>query len=129
MKKIPTTAYPTEFMEEWNLILTESSLKLMTILIKQEESDLSHIQEQIKQTTESITLYNTTKDYIILNRKMQDNIQKLDCSIMDIKKKKIEGDLTDCRNQQVYSWKRAPFLHQYPLLHSKRPTKRKRGKS
>lgn len=43
IKKIPTATYDIEFMIEWESILTDCSLRLMKLLIHQEQADLDKI--------------------------------------------------------------------------------------
>lgn len=97
LKKVLTAKYTDEFMEEWNKTLSECSLKLMGLIIQQEETQLKEINEEIKVTTDA-----STSEYVILEKKTEESLQKLEESVMATKRSKFSRDLNDYKNNKVY---------------------------
>lgn len=60
IKKLHTAKYPYSFMEEWNATLSDCSIKLMNILVKQEEITLKEIEEEILQVSVSLEPYHNS---------------------------------------------------------------------
>lgn len=58
-------------MKEWNSIFTGCSLKLMKLLVRQEEMDLAALKIQIQRTRESFTTMKTSSDFQALDKKMK----------------------------------------------------------
>lgn len=71
-------------MEQWNTILTECSIKLMKLLVQEEELSLSAIDAEIQSTKETILPFINTREYITMDDQI--NLSKLEDSITMIKK-------------------------------------------
>lgn len=81
--------YSMVFMEEWNSILTDCSIKLMRLLVYQEESDLAAIKVQIIKTREPLLTTQASPDFQALDRKIKENLKKLEDHITNMKKKQV----------------------------------------
>lgn len=104
LNKRPTTLFSPVFQEEWNNILTEGSLALMNFIIKYESQKLSDLQREIDLVRSNISVAPINKDYQQLNGRMDKNIEKLELSIMQLKKSKFQRDLEDYSKGVVYNW-------------------------
>lgn len=104
LNKKPTTTYSPLFQEEWNNILTEGSLALMSLIIKYEAQKLLDLQKDIEAIRSNTSMVPSNEEYQHLNGRMDKNIEKLELSIMQLKKSKFQRDLEDYSKGVVYNW-------------------------
>lgn len=90
-------------MEEWNKLC---SLKLMGLIIQEEERKLIEIREEIQTVTSSVTEYVATSEYKSLQKKSQESLEKLEQQVMAMKKSKFTRDVSDYQNNQIYVWRK-----------------------
>lgn len=57
IKKIPTPLFDDTFVSKWNDILTDTSIRLMQLIVSYEEEALVKIQSDIKETQASLQQY------------------------------------------------------------------------
>lgn len=105
MKKVPTTIYSDTFKEEWNLILSTCSLKLIQLIIKQEEEKLKVLSEEIKTAESAVQEFKDSKDFDQEYQKIKDNVDKHEEWLASVKKTKFQRDIYDYSHNQVYEWK------------------------
>lgn len=89
IKKVATSLQAAEYKEEWNSILTECSIKLMKLLVKQEDQHLKGIKEEIRILQQSTNTHSAPEKFQRLNNKMQSNLKSLEDQIMFTKRIKI----------------------------------------
>lgn len=114
LKKAPTAKYTEEFTNKWNAILSDCSLKLMRLIIEQEELILKDIAEEIQITVTSLTPFEGNGDLAGLKAAMESNLLKLEDMITETKKSKFSRDNNDYKQNQVYTWKVNPYQSRQP---------------
>lgn len=104
ISKRPITLYSTSFEEEWNSILTDCSIALMNLIIKHESDKLVELQGEIMQLRTSLPNLSNNTPVMEMNSKIENNIEKLELTIMEIKKSKFKRDLEDYNKNVVHNW-------------------------
>lgn len=85
LRKLPTFIYDSDFLTKWNLILSDCSKSLMSLIVPQESQLLSDLRVEIKQVQDNVALYAGSKAFIQMDNKFKDNLAKLETNIMDTK--------------------------------------------
>lgn len=98
--KTPKSAYGDDFMQQWNTILSDCSVKWMQLILTQE----STICVEIKQLQIDVAAYTHLKAFKDLDLKIKTNITKMESLIMETKQTKLMRDLQDYKSKSVYSW-------------------------
>lgn len=114
LKKFPTSNYSESFTTEWNDTLTDCSLKLMGLLVKQEDLMLNDLNIEIQALEQLITTEHNKEEYTLLKEKMETNLRKLEDDVMNMKKVKFNRDTLDYQKQQVYNWQAAYPRRKFP---------------
>lgn len=104
LKKLPTNIYSEQFKEDWNTILSNCSIQLMNLIIKNESEKLKDLAENITIEETKLEEFKDLSTFETEHKKLEDNITKLEDYIMQIKKNTFQRDLFDYSHQQVYDW-------------------------
>ncbi|XP_069609164.1 uncharacterized protein [Ranitomeya imitator] len=113
IKKIPTTIYSQQFVDEWNMILSNCSTKLMQLIMKYEDIKLKNIQSEINDIKTSLEKKDINK-YNEELKNIKTSLLKSEDLIMSRKKNKFQRDLSDYQNNQVYEWGRWQKAYKSP---------------
>lgn len=89
-------------------MLSDCSIRLMKLLIQQEESTLSTLNTEITTMHDQLKEFENTSEYQTMYEKMLTNLKKLEDNVTSMKKAKFSRDVTDYHKNQVYNWKRTP---------------------
>ncbi|XP_073412599.1 uncharacterized protein [Dendrobates tinctorius] len=108
LRKKATAHFSEEFQRKWENILSTCSLKLIQLIIQEEEAHLASIQTDIKALKNDLAKFSQHVDFQKLQDRMKSNLVKLENSITDIKKRKFERDLKDYKENKVYNWQSYP---------------------
>lgn len=104
IKKMPTTLFDDAFMTKWNDILTDSSIRLMQLIVSYEETALVSIRKEIKDIQTSLQQHVGLTEIQEWDTKLKANISKLEMDIVAMKKSKFQRDLNDYKQDCVYAW-------------------------
>lgn len=124
IRKFPTMTYTEEFKTQWEKILTDCSIKLMELIISQEESMLRDIRDKIVTVQSTVKVHSSMDLFNSMDSRMTENLNKLEKMITDVKQNKFQRDLQDYKSNMVYIWQR-PRFNSTPRSILKKPYNRK----
>ncbi|OCT76223.1 hypothetical protein XELAEV_18031425mg [Xenopus laevis] len=105
IKKFPAfEVQDKDLMTEWYEALTDSSLKLMGILVTKYQTQQGRLEVEISQLEVTLNAYKDTPDYDKMNKRIVDDLSILERKIMDTKQKKFLRDKADYEQESVFSW-------------------------
>lgn len=106
LKKAPTMIYTPDFLTEWNQILSKCSSDLIKLIISHEDVKLVEIRNEIQVLQQTMdTKFAALEEYKNAIAKMETNLNKLETTIADTKKRKYQRDIQDYAKNEVYTWK------------------------
>lgn len=104
-----------EFIQGWDNLLTESSLKLIKLLLEFEKKQIAVIGEELEQNLKDIQQFNSHPQFQALEARLQNNIETLKSEIKTRKHKKFLRDYKDFETKQIYTWKQFQSRQGEPL--------------
>lgn len=125
LRKAPTTVYSQEFSIRWNEILTEASLKLIALIIEVEEEKLKQYEIEIDQIVSNLEPLKTLQSFESTFKLVEDRLETLEKSILDLKHRKYLRDVEDYQLDQVQSWRKRYPAGKKPAIKSKNKKYRK----
>lgn len=94
-----------EFMQGWQQILTESSLKLLDFLLVWERKHFQIINAQLEKEINEIQTFRTNSDFANFETRLQQQVESFQVEIRERKRKKFVRDKRDFKTDQVYNIK------------------------
>ncbi|XP_066461025.1 olfactory receptor 6C74-like [Eleutherodactylus coqui] len=89
-------------------------------IVEYGEDKLKELKKDIHNTEKELLNVTKPEDYDKINRKIKDNLAKMEEGIMNIKKTKLEREEKDYEMKEVYSWfKRRSYKEFRPILKKK----------
>lgn len=95
----------TEFIQGWQQILTESSLKLLDYLLVWERKHFQIINAQLEKEINEIQVFRPTTDFINFEARLQQQVESFQAEIRERKHRKFVRDKRDFDTNQVYNVK------------------------
>lgn len=89
-------------MKKWEQEVTESSLRLMTLLLAEEQENLEIKNKKLKETTELALTLKSDSEFIKLETDLQKNIDRFTTALKERKHKQFVKDLTEFRENRAY---------------------------
>lgn len=130
IKKVPTTVFSEDFTKEWNEILSACSSKLMELIVKQESAKLTELTTKLDEIDKDLTPYKTLPEYQAQIQRMESALDKQEETIIANKKSKLQRDLHDYSQDQVYEWgRRSQPPHTPRSILKKNKWRKKQGDS
>lgn len=106
INKSATSLQTPDLKKQWEDILSECSIKLMKLLIEDENHQLILIQEEINKLEVTVKTQLVFSEWEKWQNTVSDNLKKMEENIIMTKQSKFERDLHDYSNNEVYSWKK-----------------------
>lgn len=106
INKHTATMYSEVFVQEWNQTLSECSLKLMSLIVKEEQNRLLTLKEDIDKLQGEINSSLSADVLSKWNDKIQIKLTKAEDLITKTKKAKFQRDKLDYQQDKVYTWHR-----------------------
>lgn len=90
LKKNPTFSMTPDCTTKWNSILSDCSLKLIQLMIANEQYKIGEINnKKIEKTKKTLDAYSTNSDFSDLQSKLNINLEEFEKNLMSIKKSKF----------------------------------------
>ena len=106
IKKFPSfVSDNADFKRKWEAILNKCSLDLILLLIEEAKTQRSQVQAQMDEIRQTIAHKEASADQKdTLEKKLQEDINRLSRSLKQIKMDKFRRDQNDYKEGLVYSW-------------------------
>ncbi|OCT97461.1 hypothetical protein XELAEV_18009685mg [Xenopus laevis] len=109
IKKIPTfVGNDDEFVTKWNSILTDCSIRLMTLILEQKQSTYTTIKQDLTQLQTDLSQHHLHSEFEKFDVTLQKRMQTLEAEIMTNKNVKFTRDKHDYDINRVYYWPKSP---------------------
>lgn len=98
-----------EFKKQWEDILTDSFLSLMSLLVIEHQLELACVDKEINDTFTALSAFKTTEGYLEMDKKITDSLARLRKNIISTKERKLLRDRRAFMGNKAYIW---PNTHQ-----------------
>lgn len=105
IKKTAMSIQTPEFKKRWDDILSDCSIKLMQLIVEDEEIQLKKIDNEIKELESSVKSDFASPNWEKWANTLSTNLKELEERIMSVKQK-FERDLRDYDNNEIYTWRK-----------------------
>lgn len=106
LRKLPTTVYSETFFKKWEDVLLQASLKLMGLIIEEEERILADQKKELDTTMQTLKSLEHLENYQHSFQEVEDRLEKMERRLMELKQKKYIRDLEDYKLNKVHNWSR-----------------------
>lgn len=94
----------TTLLTRWEKELTDSSIRLMTILLEEEKVTLEESSKKLKDTIDQALKHKNDPEFVRRELLLQNNIEKYQSSIKERKHKQYKRDLAEFKDKCAYQY-------------------------
>lgn len=121
IKKFPSSElFDDTLKEEWTNTLSICSLKLMDILVRSNQKSIDKLQMDMASLQKELTPLQSHTEFSTLDGNLNKRLDKLEKSVIDTKRGKMNRDNTDYESGRVYVWKKSSFQTNRPRRNRKK---------